>query len=280
MLLRGGDPAFVVTPPPAPPREDVAGNETEAPHVAAPLTGPLAGEDGTARMTLRLPDHLKARVEEAAGQQGISVNAWLVRAISAAFGPGVGSRPVSQPRSGRSYTGWVRCAPLHHSHRPAQRPGSPHQTHEESTAMPVFDTPEPITADIDIVGRVQVTASDRADTVVEVLAADPADEASVQAAEQTTVEFSGGRLLVKRPKLGPLASLIGPRGSVTVTVGLPAGSNVRASSLAGITTTGPLGEAILLSSIGDLQVEEASRARGQGCHRLRHRGPGAQAPPR
>lgn len=124
--------------------------------------------------------------------------------------------------------------------------------------MPVFDTPGPITADIDIIGRVQVTASDRADTVVEVLPADPADEASVQAAGQTTVEFSGGRLLVRRPKLGPLASLIGPRGSVTVTVGLPAGSDVKASSLAGITTTGPLGEAILHSSIGDLQVEEAS----------------------
>lgn len=125
--------------------------------------------------------------------------------------------------------------------------------------MPVFDTPEPITADINIIGRVQVTASDRTDTVVEVLPADPADEASVQAAEQTTVEFSGGRLLVKRPKLGPLASLIGPRGSVNVTVGLPAGSHVKASSLAGITTTGPIGEAILHSSTGDLQVEEASR---------------------
>jgi hypothetical protein len=125
--------------------------------------------------------------------------------------------------------------------------------------VPVFDTPEPITADINIIGRVQVTASDRTDTVVEVLPDDPADEASVQAAEQTTVEFSGGRLLVKRPKLGPLASLIGPRGSVNVTVGLPAGSHVKASSLAGITTTGPIGEAILHSSTGDLQVEEASR---------------------
>jgi hypothetical protein len=105
VLLRGGDPAFVVTPPPVPPREDVAGHETEAP----PLAGPLAGEDGgTARMTLRLPDHLKARAEEAAGQQGISVNAWLVRAISAAVEPGAGNRPVSPPRSGRSYTGWVR----------------------------------------------------------------------------------------------------------------------------------------------------------------------------
>ncbi|HVT69235.1 MAG TPA: hypothetical protein VHF26_15905 [Trebonia sp.] len=55
-----------------------------------------------------MPDHLKARVEEAAGQQGISVNAWLVRAVTAALEPGTGSRPAGQPRSGRSYTGWVR----------------------------------------------------------------------------------------------------------------------------------------------------------------------------
>ncbi|HEY1699027.1 MAG TPA: DUF4097 family beta strand repeat-containing protein [Trebonia sp.] len=125
--------------------------------------------------------------------------------------------------------------------------------------MPVFDTPEPITADIDVVGHVQVAASDRVDTVVEILPADPDHEASVEAAGQTTVEFSGGRLSVKRPKLGPLASLIGPRGSVRVTVGLPSGSHVKVSSLADITTTGPIGEAVLRSSIGDLQVAEASR---------------------
>jgi predicted transcriptional regulator len=59
-------------------------------------------------MTLRLPDHVKARVEEAASQQGVSVNAWLVRAISAALEPGAGSQPAAQPRSGRSFTGWVR----------------------------------------------------------------------------------------------------------------------------------------------------------------------------
>lgn len=125
--------------------------------------------------------------------------------------------------------------------------------------MPVFDTPEPITAEIDIVGRIQVTASDRTDTTVEVRPADPANEASVQAAGQTAVDFSGGRLLVRRPRLGALASLIGPRGAVTVTVGLPAGSHVRATSLAGITTVGPLGEATLHSAIGDVQVDEASR---------------------
>lgn len=125
--------------------------------------------------------------------------------------------------------------------------------------MPVFETPEPIAVDIDIVGRVRIIASDRADTAVEVLPADPADDAGLRAAEATTVEFSGGRLVVERSKQGALASLIGPRGAVEVTVELPAGSHVKASTLTGITTVGPLGEVVLRSAIGDVQVAQAGR---------------------
>jgi hypothetical protein len=111
--LRGSDPAFVVTPPqPGPSPEGAAGGGAETAWEAVPQAGPPSGEEGgTARMTLRLPEHLKQRVEEAAGRQGISVNAWLVRAISAAFEPGTGGRPADrpqQPQNGRSYTGWVR----------------------------------------------------------------------------------------------------------------------------------------------------------------------------
>jgi HicB family len=105
--LRGGDPAFVVTPPPAPSPESPAGVPAAGPESLPPS----AEEGGTARMTLRLPEHLKLRVEEAAGRQGISVNAWLVRAVSAALEPGAGGRPADrtqQHQSGRSYTGWVR----------------------------------------------------------------------------------------------------------------------------------------------------------------------------
>ncbi|MFB4318227.1 toxin-antitoxin system HicB family antitoxin [Actinomadura sp. 21ATH] len=111
--LRGGDPAFVVTPPPAPPAEwraDDRAAET-VPEAAPPAGPPPADEGGTARMTLRLPEHLKVRAEEAAGRQGISVNAWLVRAVSAALEPGAASAPAGPPRqvrSGRGYTGWVR----------------------------------------------------------------------------------------------------------------------------------------------------------------------------
>ncbi|MFI0453448.1 toxin-antitoxin system HicB family antitoxin [Actinomadura sp. 6N118] len=88
-----------------------SGSSSGATHAGPPSGPPSAEEGGTARMTLRLPEHLKVRVEEAAGRQGISVNAWLVRAISAAFEPGVGSGPADrppQPQTGRSYTGWVR----------------------------------------------------------------------------------------------------------------------------------------------------------------------------
>jgi HicB-like protein involved in pilus formation len=47
----------------------------------APL--PSAGDEGsTARITLRLPESLKASVEAAAGREGVSVNTWLVRALA------------------------------------------------------------------------------------------------------------------------------------------------------------------------------------------------------
>ena len=48
-----------------------------------------AADDGlTARITLRLPEALKASIEAAAAREGISVNSWLVRALSrGAAGP-------------------------------------------------------------------------------------------------------------------------------------------------------------------------------------------------
>ncbi|MCX4783782.1 toxin-antitoxin system HicB family antitoxin [Streptomyces sp. NBC_01264] len=108
--LRGLDPEFVVTVP---------AGESHAPaepFSAAPFAEPLAphasaegDEGGTARVNLRLPAHLKARAEEAASREGLSVNAWLVRAVSAAVDGG--SRPGTAEKSqsvGQSFTGWVR----------------------------------------------------------------------------------------------------------------------------------------------------------------------------
>ncbi|MFJ4768570.1 hypothetical protein ACIP88_05545 [Streptomyces uncialis] len=108
--LRGLDPDFVVVLPQH--EERTAPHEAQAP---APLPAPAPAsadtdEGGTARVNLRLPAHLKARAEEAAGREGLSVNAWLVRAVSAAAdGGAVRSRPAERSRTvGQSFTGWVR----------------------------------------------------------------------------------------------------------------------------------------------------------------------------
>ena len=52
--------------------------------------GGMTGEELSARISLRLPESLKSSVEKAADREGISVNAWLVRAIARA----TESRPV------------------------------------------------------------------------------------------------------------------------------------------------------------------------------------------
>jgi hypothetical protein len=44
---------------------------------------PPAPDDGaTARITLRLPESLKASIDAAAAREGVSANAWLVRALA------------------------------------------------------------------------------------------------------------------------------------------------------------------------------------------------------
>ncbi len=106
LRLRGREPSFVVTPPPA---SEAFG----APAGPAPASPPPAGEGeegGQARISFRLPEYLKSRVEEAAGQAGLSVNAWLVRAASAALESG-GPDPRTArraPQGSERYSGWVR----------------------------------------------------------------------------------------------------------------------------------------------------------------------------
>ncbi|MFD8543425.1 toxin-antitoxin system HicB family antitoxin [Streptomyces sp. NPDC059649] len=105
--LRGLDPDFVVTPPPAD-----AGATVEPATPVEPFKTPTPAEGdegGTARVNLRLPAHLKARAEEAASREGLSVNAWLVRAVSAAVADGTQPRTAEKTQSiGQSITGWVR----------------------------------------------------------------------------------------------------------------------------------------------------------------------------
>jgi hypothetical protein len=102
LRLRGGSPGFVVTPPPA---EPPAFEPTEP----APVEPAEPAEDGAvSRINFRLPDQLKTRIEDAAGRDGLSVNAWLVRAATTAVQ--AGDRPPTSraPLGGQRYTGWAR----------------------------------------------------------------------------------------------------------------------------------------------------------------------------
>jgi hypothetical protein len=107
--LRGLNPGFVVTPAPSEPAVDE--ETTSSPNVITPPTPPVGDEGNTARINLRLPEHLKLRVEEAASQESLSVNAWLVRAVTGALGHNVNNHATTEQRDwggGHRYTGWVR----------------------------------------------------------------------------------------------------------------------------------------------------------------------------
>jgi hypothetical protein len=97
LRLRSGEPDFVVTPAPA-----------ETVRDAAPPAPPEADEAATARINLRLPEQLKSGIEQAAGRERLSVNAWLVRAAAAALTHDDQGPRQRGGRVGQSFTGWVR----------------------------------------------------------------------------------------------------------------------------------------------------------------------------
>ena len=97
LRLRGREIEFVVTQPNTGPDND------DLP--AAPID---VDDASTSRTTLRLPDALKARVDEAASADGLSVNTWLVRAVAAALQPRQRRSAQRALRSGDSFAGWAR----------------------------------------------------------------------------------------------------------------------------------------------------------------------------
>src|ERR1035437_1509961 len=131
-----------------------------------------------------------------------------------------------------------------------------------STAMPVFTTPEPIYVTIELsMGDVCIIASDRTDTVIEVRPRDDSKASDIKAAEQTQVEYSSGRLLVKSRQRNFIyegaRSVIGTgMGSIAVD---------RASGDADVTTgSGEVrigyigGAAVIKNSNGDTAVGEVT----------------------
>ncbi len=71
-----------------------------------PTRPTAAEEDNSARISLRLPEALKERVETAARAEAISVNTWILRALDQSLAgpqfPGMG-----RGLGGRRLTGWV-----------------------------------------------------------------------------------------------------------------------------------------------------------------------------
>lgn len=95
--LRGREADLVVTElSPAPEPEPAPG----------PVSAVPDGSGEVARITLRMPENLKEQVEQASSREGISVNAWLVRAIAAAVAgrpPGPAAGPSTFPPGRASF---------------------------------------------------------------------------------------------------------------------------------------------------------------------------------
>jgi hypothetical protein len=85
--LAGRDPELVYVPEPEPATEPQP-----------------AGDDQSARITLRLPEALKAAVEAAADREGVSTNTWIVRALSRAQEP----RAAAHVRTGNRLRGFAQ----------------------------------------------------------------------------------------------------------------------------------------------------------------------------
>lgn len=112
LRLRGRDPNFVVTIPPAEPLERAAQHAAEEIDGAPDNELPIAEDGPAARINVRLPEQLKAAIEEAAAKEGRSVNAWLVRAAAASLQRSDRDQRLeprgSVKRTKQRFTGWVR----------------------------------------------------------------------------------------------------------------------------------------------------------------------------
>jgi hypothetical protein len=112
LRLRGREPQFVVTLPPGESSLDDATDVEEPTLTAAVASHPATGgdEDTVSRINLRMPEHLKARIEQSAEGEGLSVNAWLVRAAAARLERSEGARRRERraPHGAQRYTGWAR----------------------------------------------------------------------------------------------------------------------------------------------------------------------------
>ncbi|MFK0263129.1 DUF4097 family beta strand repeat-containing protein [Streptomyces angustmyceticus] len=127
--------------------------------------------------------------------------------------------------------------------------------------MQKFDTPAPVSVVLDIpAGHIRFIAADRADTTVEVLPADASKSRDVKAAEQTRVAYGDGVLRIET--LAAKNRILGPSGSVEVTVQLPAGSPIEAkAALSEFRGVGRLGDVTFEGAQAAVKLDETKSAR-------------------
>ncbi|MFF4491447.1 DUF4097 family beta strand repeat-containing protein [Streptomyces sp. NPDC001544] len=127
--------------------------------------------------------------------------------------------------------------------------------------MQKFDTPAPIAAVLDIpAGSIRFIAADRTDTTVEVLPADASKGRDVKAAEQTEVAYADGVLRIE--VAAAKSRVLGPSGSIEVTVQLPAGSRVEAKAAsAEFRGVGRLGDVVFDGQQATVKLDETADAR-------------------
>jgi putative adhesin len=125
--------------------------------------------------------------------------------------------------------------------------------------MPTFDTPRPILVDLELgVGEVRIIAGNVTDTTVEVRPTDPSKTSDVTAAEQTRVEYSDGRLVIRAPKSWRRYTTRGGGESVDVRIEIPSGSRLRGDAgVAGLHVNGSLGGCEYKTGVGDIQIDQA-----------------------
>ncbi len=123
--------------------------------------------------------------------------------------------------------------------------------------MNTFQTPAPIAVTVDVLSAtVNVIASDRTDTVVQVRPADPAKKADVRAAAQTRVDYADGALTVQTPKDWRTYTAFGGNPTIEVTIEVPSGSRLKCNAGCGnLHATGEFGESHLETSMGDIFLD-------------------------
>lgn len=126
--------------------------------------------------------------------------------------------------------------------------------------MATFVTPEPISIDLDVlVGNAHLIATARGDTVVVVNPTDSSRKLDIEAARNTQIDISNGRLVVKTPRPRGIGNLVGmgKYGSVQITVELPQGSELEAkTSLGDVRVDGRLAATHVRSGAGDVVLDE------------------------